>query len=398
MSAPKVFSLTDFGSKKGSDEAKVPVKKPAASNADVVSGMIIVDPTKDIDIDRIHEHVMRLYDKVCDEIKVAEQELRKLQKVVFTSIEERVMSESKILALELKIRQLEDEADKYEDYEEEAIRLIAEYLKMIPADRERVVGTEEVIIDSSLYSDFRCVVSEFISLAQQFATDIYIISQQTNVDKCRKCHGNQVLVGSKIHCSACGHVTNLKEGSGSANTVKNEYYRADTFEEHMAQYQGRQRKPIPPEVFQKIADHCKANGLEVAKLTKPQIFRILKKYKLSEYYNSLNSIAHSLTEAPLPDIRKYEKALLERHRLIEQEYMLIRDEEGRSNFLYGWYVLRAFLMMEGCKVNKEDFLTLTTRDALVDHDKLMIQLCARIRERQLTDSNIKGNWVFKGLA
>lgn len=397
MSA-KVFSLADFGSTKSKSAPKHEPKKPVASKPNFDSSdVIVVDPMKRIDIDRIHEHILSLYDSIVAEMDTVRLELDRLQTVIFSSIEEQVMGENKIRAVRLKLSNLEREAKKYEDYEDQAEVLIDQYVELIPDEKQRVVGGEEDYVESEVYGEFRVIVSQFVTLAQQFATNIQIVSQQASVEKCKNCHANQVMVGTKIHCSGCGHVTNLKQGSAAA-AMKNEYYRSDNFEEHIAQFQGRQRKPIPPEVFQTIRDHCQTHHIELSKLTKAEILRILKRYKLSDHYNSLNSIGHSLIGSPLPDIREYEKALLERHRLVEREYMSIREEEGRSNFLHGWYVLRAFLMMEGYPANKEDFLTLTTRDALVEHDKLMMQMCSRIKERQLTDTTIRGNWNFKGLA
>lgn len=410
MSAPKVFSLTDFGGSKTASQPKPQVKKqviPSTSNTtngtagyvgDISSDTIIVDPTKNIDINRIHDHVMSKASTISTNILVAKKELRGLLSKGFVTDEEQVMSEPKMLALKMQIEQMEAERRKYDVYASEAEELIDRYLSLVPTGRQRVVGTEDVVIDSSLYGEFCATVAEFINLAQRFATNIYITTQQANVERCRKCHGSQVLFGCKIQCTSCGHVMNLKESGGVASGGKNEYYRADTFEEHMAQYQGRQKKPIPPEVFQKINEHCKMNQIDVEKLSKGHILRILKKYKLSDYYNSVNSIANILTGAPLPDIRRHERTLLEKHRLLEKEYMMIRDDEGRNNFLFGWYVLQACMVMEGLPVNKDDFLGLTTRDALVAHDKLMIRLCDRIRERQKEDTSIKGNWLFKGLA
>lgn len=401
MDAPKpakVFSLSDFGKKQEKQPQIVQVKKTTGKKTDRNNGLIFVDPMKEIDIEHIHKHVMSLYEDILNQIQSVDDTLIKLQLQTAETIEEKIIAESRIATLELKLNQLTFEAQRYQGYEEEAESLMDQYARIVPSSRMRVVGTEEVVVDSELYNEFRIVTSEFINLAQRYTTNIQIISQQTNVEKCKKCHGNQVLVGTKIHCSSCGALSSLKEGSGSANSIKNEYYRSETFEEHMAQYQGRQKKPIPPEVFQKIVEHCDTNHIDPSTLTKPQILRILKRYKMSEHYNAVNSIAHSLTGAPLPNIRHLERKLLERHRLLEQEYVFIRDEEGRSNFLYGWYVLRAFLMMEGYPSHKDDFLALTTRDALVDHDKVMTLLCERIRDKQKTDSSIEGNWQFGGLA
>lgn len=402
MSKAKVFSLADFASKTTKKKPKSkksqytqPVKAP--NHSDDVK-IIHIDPMKDVDIIRIHELVLKAYDAIEFEIQKTSQLLDELQKIDIDSIEDQVFTENKLLSAQLKLDQLNAEADQFVDYEDKARELIGQYYELVPEVRQRVVGTQSVVIESSLYSPFRSIVSEFVNLAQCFATNLKIVYDQANVDLCRKCNGSQTMIDSKLHCMSCGKVTNLKESSGSSDSTKNQYYRLETFVEHMAQYQGRQKKPIPPEVFQKIIAHCKSHRLTVGELSKSHIYRIMKEHRMNEYYNSLNSIAHSLTKAPLPDIRHLEKALIKRHRLVEEEWKLVRSTEKKTHFLYGWYVLRAFLTMEKEKFREEDFLVMSGRNALVETDKLMITICERIRERQKSDHTIKGNWNFSGLA
>jgi hypothetical protein len=124
----------------------------------------------------------------------------------------------------------------------------------------------------------------------------------------------------------------------------------------------------------------------------------LHQYKMNNYYKSINLIHHLLTKQPLPDIRKYRKALVERHPKIKQFHNELKVHEQRTNFLNVGYVLRASLIMEGHIGNAEDFVSLSTRDALVSSDRLMIKICQRIKATMTEDELKYQSWDFHGLA
>jgi rubredoxin len=217
-----------------------------------------------------------------------------------------------------------------------------------------------------------------------------------SIENCQ-CGGTPYVIDDTAICPDCRKETKLRESSLDSSKGRSDYYRSETFEEYFDEAQGRRKKPIPPEVYQTISSHCSKHNIQEATLTKNDVLRILKQYKLSDYYKSINLICHVLLGTPLPEIQEYRQRCLERHRLIEEEYMEMRQSENRSNFLYAWYVLRACLHMEGYNAKSEDFITLTTREAAIEHNKFMIKICERIRKKQQTDSSIKGNWNFEGL-
>jgi hypothetical protein len=74
--------------------------------------------------------------------------------------------------------------------------------------------------------------------------------------------------------------------------------------------------------------------------------------------------------------------------------MEIRTEQGRNNFLNVYFVIRACIQMEGQPLDPDDFIVLTTVEALKDHNRIMHIICDRIKERQKGDKSIKGSWDF----
>ena len=115
---------------------------------------------------------------------------------------------------------------------------------------------------------------------------------------------------------------------------------------------------------------------------------------MSDHYIDINYItwATSSGDIPLPNISKLEDTLLMRHRLIEEEFEVVKDSD-QKNFMRGQYVLWVLLQMENYKYNMNDFKMLETRDVILRHDKKMRRICSNLKKKR-PDLN----WDFKGLA
>jgi hypothetical protein len=233
----------------------------------------------------------------------------------------------------------------------------------------------------------------FIELAMRYSAKIKVLNKSSSIDKC-SCGGSTLIVDGTAFCSNCSSKVKTKEYGSSGSTTGSEYHRLETFEDALDHVQGKSRKPIPPHVYEAIGDYCKKFGVNEESLTKEEIISILKKERLSEFYKSINLIRHTIQGRKLPCYEHIRGVLVERHRLIEMEYMQIREEQGRSNFLNVYFVIRACIQMEGQPLEPDDFIVLTTVEALKDHNRIMHIICGRIRAKQKVDKLIRGNWDF----
>jgi len=389
----KSFSLASFAAK---TQTVQEIRKPEAALVDK-RDIFVVDLSSHVDLNRLDRHVRSLYENLLKRLdEITDQHLNLLGTDLETE-EEMVLAENHRISLEAEISQLEFQLGNYERYFEDSKPLLDVFDALVPQKTCRVVGGDETFVSNENHDEFRYVITEFVKIAMRFSKQIKVVTRNISIEDCH-CGSTPFISDNKVICPGCGKESKLKESSfSSTKSAKSDYYRSETFEEYFDEAQGRRKKPIPPEIYQAIQTHCNKYSIQVAKLSKSDIFGILKTYKFSEYYKSLNLICHVLIGSPLPDIQQYRQACLERHRLIEQEYMEMRKTENRSNFLYAWYVLRVCLYLEGYDAKAEDFATLTTREAAIDHNSFMIKICARIREKQKTDSSIKGNWEFDGL-
>ena len=398
MSAGKVYSLSDFSTSK---TETIPQKSFPKSTEHNSNDIIYVDMNEYIDVDRIHSHIVGLFNTTMNNLQYMQEELDELMEVEATDEADQYLLDSQISAMMESIEKLYQEIQHKSKYPDEAMDLIKTYKSKFGNNRSRIIGSSDSTIPVEDWDIFRLLSSRFIDIARKF-TNAIVVKEDINVPMCTKCSNTTIMQNGNAFCPNCNITIKLKDSETSETNAGLGYQQdhscTETVEEAMQCLMGISRKPIPAKVYQIIEEHCKRYDIDVKKLSKPDIIGLLKLKKLADYYKSFNLIANVLTGVPLPKVRKYRKAVTSRCRLIEREYAIIKHEENRSNFMFAWYVLRACLVMEGYKANSDDFLTLTTRGAAIEHDRIMKKVCFRIRE-SLTDKELEEtNWNFNGLA
>uniref|UniRef100_A0A6C0CGQ9 Uncharacterized protein n=1 Tax=viral metagenome TaxID=1070528 RepID=A0A6C0CGQ9_9ZZZZ len=397
MATKKTYGLGDFGITKKKDDfaTNAPAVRAKGAVALRQNDVISIDLDGIPDLERVDKHVRAIFESLIEQIESKREATMKLVSHQHETIEETILARLQRKQLQTEETILVEKIDQFKEYFDYGTLLLENFRKLVPPVTDRVVGSPEQSIPQDNYREFQTVVSEFLRLAMCLTEKICITSQHVNMGKC-KC-GMTVMVGIS-KCSGCGHEFGAKEAINfTVGGGKSDYYRSDTFEDYFDECQGRRKKPIPPEVYQIITNHCERHGISETDLTKGDILRILKKNKLNDYYKSINLISNVLIGTSLPEIQSYRQNCIKRHELIEKEYMDLRVAEGRNNFLYAWFVLQACLTMEGFDAKPEYFISLTTPDAAREHNRFMKKICDRIREKQKDDPSIKGNWDFDGI-
>lgn len=409
MATKKLFSLSDFSTSKGKKDDFLSPKSTSTAYDDTskttssIGTGITIDLAGRVDLPAIHQRIKKELSSTSEEIERCKKKVQSLYNAHFASEEEQILAESEIVGIENYIKSLEVKANDEDRYEEAVSEILEVYDAIVSKNVNRVIGRTDVQVSSEHYQLFQSIVAEFITIAGRYTDLLSVVTSAVSAGQCSKCHGILIKHGNRAQCSSCDHQTAIVNSEVSSNNVgltsKSEYYRCETFDEYIACFQGRSKKPIPPRVYETIITHCSTYKINLRDVPDPkqQIHNILQKYELSDWYNYVNLIANKLAGCVLPNISKYEENLRRRHAMIEREYLMIREKEGRKNFLQNWYVLLASLIMEGYKPNMDDFATLTTRDAAVEHDRIMKIICKRLDERQETDVD-KMNWEFTGLA
>lgn len=368
---------------------KVPKKKNVIDQNEVIA----VDLDGIVDLERIHSHVESIFGSKMKEMRQKKDLLKKLSQLKTETAQEAQINASSFDAISKDFIALRDEVISFENYFKLATYYLEIYKKFIPENNTRSVGENNITIDPENADTFSAIVTEFLQLAMKFTTSVKIVNKSVSIDKC-DCGGSPVVLDGVPYCSSCNQRIKTKDASTSSTSSGSQYYRSDTMNEAMDEVQGRRKEPIPPIVYDAISAFCTTLDFSEENLSREEIIDILRKAKLNDYYKSVNLIRHVIQGRRLICFEHLRSKLIERHRLTETEFIAIRDEEGRSNFLNVYFTLRAFLQMEDFPIDPEDFPTLVTTDALKEQNRIMHILCARIREKQRNDDSIRGNWNF----
>lgn len=392
----KVVKLSSFA-KSGSKpiptgvvpDNKSKPKKKGLNNTDVIT----VDFTTIVDLNRIDAHVRNIFEIKKKTLESKQQTLMSSGETLENQDSEDVLYTRYLASLFDEIEKLESEILAFDEYFNIAPQFLELYESLLPSNRTKTVGENDIVVDFAHEKPFLSIVTQFIELAMRYTAKIKVVNKTFTVEKCT-CGGSTMMVDGTIFCVSCGIKVKSQDQHNGYQSSGSEYHRLETFEDGLDHICGHSRKPIPPHVYESITKHCELFGVSEENLTKQEIIGILRKAKLSEFYKSINLIRHTIQDRKLPCYDHIRSVLLERHRLIENEYMEIRTQQGRNNFLNVYFVIRACIQMEGQPLDPDDFIVLTTVEALKDHNRIMHIICDRIKERQKGDKSIKGSWDF----
>lgn len=365
-------------------------------NSMLKAGEIIVDMAKKVDLHAINHHVLHYFDE--KETKI--QKLRRRQKILSSedtdSVEDELRIQDELEIINNECHNLANKLKDREKYINESKSLLQQHDDLLPNTNQQIIGSDEYILSPQDCEELELIVNEFVDLAQNFVK-INVKRQYKNITMCFACNAEPVLVDGKLRCPFCNKKikpfdANLRDrGNGLMN---NDYHRSDTFEDIIDSFQGEQTWLLSDKIWLAIDLYCEKYHIDRIDLNKEDIYNILKLNGLSEHYNDINLIAHKTSNGniPLPDIAIYKDTLIYRHRLIEEEFELIKEKDEK-NFLRGQYVLWMLLEMEGYKCNISDFKMLETRDVIIRHDQKLKQIATRLKI-----SHPEFNWEFRGLA
>jgi len=211
------------------------------------------------------------------------------------------------------------------------------------------------------------------------------------VEYCDVCNSELILVPSEgiAECSSCGNIQEIVE-DGSKTSFKDtpketayySYKRTNHFNEWLAQFQGKETITIPRDILLKIWAEIKKERIRnIDELTKSKMRAILKKLKISKYYEHVPYIISLLNGQKAPYMtRKTEELLRLMFQKIQTPFVEFCPKE-RKNFLSYSYVLHKFVEILGMNHLKQLFPLLKSREKLFAADLIWKQICGKLNWR-----------------
>jgi hypothetical protein len=206
-----------------------------------------------------------------------------------------------------------------------------------------------------------------------------------NKNICNICNSNLLinLVEGISICSNCGEQTYIlidterpsyKEPPSEYNYFS--YKRMNHLSEWLAQFQSKESTDIPNEIIDKILIELKKQRItNIATLSNNKVKEILKKLKLSKYYEHTAYIIHKINGIPPPIIEPaIENKLRAMFREIQNPF-LKHCPKNRKNFLSYSYCLHKFFQLLGFDEYIKKFPLLKSREKLFAQDQIWKNIC-----------------------
>jgi hypothetical protein len=215
--------------------------------------------------------------------------------------------------------------------------------------------------------------------------------RMNDINKCPACNNCNIYLDSRTSynvCKDCGlceyvigeELSYKEEQETSEKIVINSYKRDNHLNEWILQFQGREMTNIPDTVIEQLRTEFRKQRIKhVSEITQPKVKALLRKLRLSKYYEHATYITNILNGLEPPVMSR---ELEHRLRLMFKEVQVPFEKHcpaNRSNFLSYSYVLYKF-----CELLAEDdylpyFPLLKSKEKLRQQDVIWSGICRELK-------------------
>lgn len=222
------------------------------------------------------------------------------------------------------------------------------------------------------------VYQEFMELVDPYS----VVHTRKEYETCKNCKHELRVENGTMVCPACGLQGSLafdyltyQEEIEMNPTGLYTYKRINHFNEWIAQFQGQESTVIPEDVLAKIREDMRRTRFDTSKMNRDRMRTILKKLKLSKYYEHIPAIMWQVAGIKP---KKLTADLEERMRLMFVEIQgpfETHCPEERKNFLSYSYVLHKFCQLLDADEYIECFPLLKSKEKLKACDTIWKKIC-----------------------
>jgi hypothetical protein len=208
---------------------------------------------------------------------------------------------------------------------------------------------------------------------------------------CKSCNSGDLVkdhVAAIYVCKKCGvceeylgdELSYREEQEQTEKVVTSGYKKENHLNEWILQFQGRESTNIPQEVIDQLRSEFKKMRIKnINEISKEKVKQLLKKLRLTKYYEHSTYITHILNGLNPPYMtQELEDKLRMMFREIQEPFVK-HCPPDRNNFLSYSYVLYKF-----CELLEEDdylpfFPLLKAKDKLRQQDEIWKNICNEVR-------------------
>jgi hypothetical protein len=202
---------------------------------------------------------------------------------------------------------------------------------------------------------------------------------------CDKCNKEKILIPSEGNytCELCGDTENsmMENELSNHKELSNEkqkypYKKINHFKEKLNQFQSKESSDIPQDVCNIILQDLKKRKMSRYKCTPIIIRKILKKHKLTNWYEHLQQVYCKISETqPITLSSDIEETIINMFLAMQELFRKYRSST-RSNFLSYSYVLNKIFRILKMPNHAKYFGLLKSKPKLREHDIIWAKICA----------------------
>lgn len=324
---------------------------------------------------------VKTIDSLREELSVTIQALEDMKNVRKSQADEKKLRVSKT-QLKKKIVDVELQFE-YNYYILQTNDLIQEYKELKNKSKTLSFLSNHVKNNKDTIRESEIIV-EYMSRAKQFFTsdelkDVRIdYVQKPNIVKCKDC-GNMDDITSEngiLYTCSCGSIISYLDQSPIYSDTERinvssrfHYTCKQYFITAINNYEGVENVTIGNNIIPCILDQMNLLDITKEKLTKDQLYMILKENGMSNMYEHINLLYSMITGKACPNITRYRQDLYKRIDEMQSVYMDVKEED-RTNSLHVIFKLYKCLQIVGYnKCTMNDFYILSTPSKLEEHEE-----------------------------
>jgi hypothetical protein len=209
-------------------------------------------------------------------------------------------------------------------------------------------------------------------------------SKVDNVIYCSQCKIEKILIQAegRYVCRVCGEteITSTESETPNHKEMSSEkqkypYKKSNHLKEKLNQFQSKESADVPDEICYIIRNELKKKRIREENCIPPDIRSILKKHRLTSYYEHLQQIYCKISKSePITLSREIEEKILNMFQAMQESFHR-HCPSNRSNFLSYSYVLNKLFRILGMKEHAKYFGLLKSKEKLREQDIIWNKIC-----------------------
>jgi DNA-directed RNA polymerase subunit F len=201
---------------------------------------------------------------------------------------------------------------------------------------------------------------------------------------CTQCKIEKRLFQSEgsYKCIECGETEDVimeseipSHADLSNEKQKYPYKKINHLKEKLSQFQSKESIDVPDDICSIIKAELKKKRIKFKDCTPKNIRAILKKYRLTIYYEHLQQIYCKISDSePITLSRDIEETIINMFQSMQESFHKHRPP-NRSNFLSYSYVLNKLFRILGMPKHANYFSLLKSKDKLREQDSIWAKIC-----------------------